>query len=544
MTIDAEPRTHQQGTLEYLDPKTLILGPNVRQAKADKDLVDSVRELGVLQPITVYSQEGQFVVHCGGHRTLAAIEAGLDAIPALVVPQPADADRIFEQLGENKHRKGNTAGEELAAFQQLAALGVPAAQIVKRGAYKRPYVDTALKVVASELASKATQRYDFLTLDQAAVLTEFEGDREAITELVRAARDDGFAHAAQKLRDKRARAAARQAVVDEVAATGVVLVEAPEWGDKTVVRLGRLTHDGEALTTDSHAGCPGHAAFVTEDWEWRVVDASDEEAADPDCEDPDDEWDEEWDEDGAGDADQGDEGDAEPEQPAPAVRRQQVYVWVARYVCTDAPKYGHTLPSSSFDSGTSRKLAADMTDSEREAATAQRRDVIQSNKDWDSAEKVRRNWLREFMSRPAAPKTAGTFIAGSLARADHPITQALTYGNKLAAEMFGLGEKGVSVYGRRSTALTDTIDKAKEPRALMISLGLILAAYEDSLTRQSWRSVNEATARYLHFLEEQGYKLSHVEKRATGDATGPEEATTPIDLPTSADDTEPPTAED
>ncbi|WP_210779433.1 hypothetical protein [Micromonospora sp. U56] len=55
----------------------------------------------------------------------------------------------------------------------------------------------------------------------------------------------------------------------------------------------------------------------------------------------------------------------------------------------------------------------------------------------------------------------------------------------------------------------------------MIALGVILAAYENSLSRQSWRSVNDATARYLHFLEEQGYELSHVEKRAGGDATGP-----------------------
>lgn len=546
MSIDTGTPDQQQPTLEHLDPRTLILGPNVRQAEPDEDLVNSVRELGVVQAITVYKDEqGQFVVHCGGNRTLAAIEAKRETIPAMVIPRPDEVDRIVKQMNENTHRRGLSDAEFLNGVRQLAALGVPAARIAKRGGYKRPQVDAALKVVGSDLASKATERYEFLTLDQAAVLAEFEGDREAVKELVLAAREGrGFEHKAQRLRDERALAQEKEKAAEVIKAAGIRVVDKPRWEDKTTRDLSDLLHDGAELTADNHAECPGHAAYLAERWVWQDVPAEPDHAEQSDSprelriedlHDPDDDY---YDED---DEDDEDEESSEPARP----RQEQVRKVVAVYVCTEWEKQGHVYRYGTHtDAGTSRKLAADMTEEEREAARAQRRDVIQSNKAWDSAEKVRRNWLRTFMARPSAPKTAAAFIAGSLARADHAVTQALTYGNRFAADLFGLGERGIPTYGRRSTALTDMIDKAKESRALMITLGLILAAYEDSLNRQSWRRVDEATARYLHFLEEHGYELSHVEKRASGDATGPEpEATTPMDLP-GGEDTAPSTNQD
>jgi len=45
----------------------------------------------------------------------------------------------------------------------------------------------------------------------------------------------------------------------------VAVVERPEWNGPAV-RLDCLVHDGERLTPDAHRSCPGHAAFVTQEW--------------------------------------------------------------------------------------------------------------------------------------------------------------------------------------------------------------------------------------------------------------------------------------
>ena len=65
--------TQELSTTPQLDPRTLLVDVNVRHtATADKDLVASVREVGVLQPIiAVRTADGQVRVRYGHRRTLA-----------------------------------------------------------------------------------------------------------------------------------------------------------------------------------------------------------------------------------------------------------------------------------------------------------------------------------------------------------------------------------------------------------------------------------------------------------------------------------------
>ena len=55
----------------------------------------------------------------------------------------------------------------------------------------RPQVTASLTVARSPVATSAAERWDFLTLDQAATLAEFEDDQEALTALVQAASPAG-----------------------------------------------------------------------------------------------------------------------------------------------------------------------------------------------------------------------------------------------------------------------------------------------------------------------------------------------------------------
>jgi ParB family chromosome partitioning protein len=73
-------------------------------------------------------------------------------------------------------------------------------------------------------------------------------------------------------------------------------------------------------------------------------------------------------------------------------------------------------------------------------------------------------------------------------------------------------------YGTKTTAITDMVDVASPAPALVISVGVLLAAYKGATSVQSWRTVSDWTARYLRFIESAGYELSDVELRACGAA--------------------------
>ncbi len=74
-------------------------------AEAMAELTASVRERGILQPITVQRRdEGGYFVVTGERRLRAAREAGLDAVPALVV-NLADTEMRLDRVIENRQRK-------------------------------------------------------------------------------------------------------------------------------------------------------------------------------------------------------------------------------------------------------------------------------------------------------------------------------------------------------------------------------------------------------------------------------------------------------
>ncbi len=82
-------------------------------------LTDSVRALGVLQPILVREVgPGRFELIAGERRWRAARRAGLPSIPA-VVRDVDDRQSLEQAVVENLHREDLNALEEAAAYQQL-----------------------------------------------------------------------------------------------------------------------------------------------------------------------------------------------------------------------------------------------------------------------------------------------------------------------------------------------------------------------------------------------------------------------------------------
>jgi len=109
-------------------------------------LVESIRELGVLQPILVRQTESGFEIIAGERRWRAAKRAGLPSIPA-VVRRVDDVSSLEQALVENLHRQDLNALEEAGAYQQLIEdFGLTQEQIAKRVGKSRSAVANHLRL--------------------------------------------------------------------------------------------------------------------------------------------------------------------------------------------------------------------------------------------------------------------------------------------------------------------------------------------------------------------------------------------------------------
>ncbi|QYJ03288.1 ParB/RepB/Spo0J family partition protein [Nocardioides panacisoli] len=86
--------------------------------EAMAELVHSVREIGLLQPIVVRPLGDDYELIMGERRWRAAKEAGLERIPA-IVRATDDSDMLRDALLENLHRSNLNPLEEASAYQQL-----------------------------------------------------------------------------------------------------------------------------------------------------------------------------------------------------------------------------------------------------------------------------------------------------------------------------------------------------------------------------------------------------------------------------------------
>ena len=130
------------------------ISPNPRQPREHFDeealaeLVTSVREVGLLQPVVVRETgEGRYELVMGERRLRAAREAGLTAIPAIVRETPDDA-LLRDALLENLHRQQLNPLEEAAAYQQLLEdFGATHEQLAERIGRSRSQVTNTIRLL-------------------------------------------------------------------------------------------------------------------------------------------------------------------------------------------------------------------------------------------------------------------------------------------------------------------------------------------------------------------------------------------------------------
>jgi ParB/RepB/Spo0J family partition protein len=112
--------------------------PSVTEAATLQGLANSIREVGILQPIRVHAVESldgptRYTIVSGQRRFEAAKMLGLDVVPCLVVDVPQDnAHTLVSQVTENLQRKAMTATELALAVQSLVQSGATQDDVARK----------------------------------------------------------------------------------------------------------------------------------------------------------------------------------------------------------------------------------------------------------------------------------------------------------------------------------------------------------------------------------------------------------------------------
>ena len=140
----------------HLDLNSIVPNPwqprSVFEPEAFAELVHSIRELGVLQPIVVRplpdeNGERRYELIMGERRLRASKEVGLDKIPA-VIRDTADENMLRDALLENLHRSDLNPLEEASAYQQLLEdFGITQDELAKRIGRSRPRITNTLRLL-------------------------------------------------------------------------------------------------------------------------------------------------------------------------------------------------------------------------------------------------------------------------------------------------------------------------------------------------------------------------------------------------------------
>lgn len=149
-----EPDVLGSSSARYAEISLASISPNPRQPRRNFDedalaeLVYSIREIGLLQPVVVRPLAAdRYELVAGERRLRAAKMAGLDPIPA-IIRDTADADLLRDALLENLHRAQLNPLEEAAAYSQmLEDFGCTQDELATRIGRSRPQVTNTLRLL-------------------------------------------------------------------------------------------------------------------------------------------------------------------------------------------------------------------------------------------------------------------------------------------------------------------------------------------------------------------------------------------------------------
>jgi ParB family transcriptional regulator, chromosome partitioning protein len=174
----------------YREIDPALIEPNPRQPRqvfdeeALAELVHSIREFGLMQPIVVRAVDGapggpRYQLVMGERRWRAAQAAGMAAIPA-IVRETGEDNLLRDALLENIHRVQLNPLEEAAAYQQLLdEFGVTHDELAARIGRSRPLITNMIRLLRLPIPVQRRVAAGVLSAGHARALLSLEGGPDA-----------------------------------------------------------------------------------------------------------------------------------------------------------------------------------------------------------------------------------------------------------------------------------------------------------------------------------------------------------------------------
>lgn len=159
----------------------------VFEENALKELTESIKKHGLLQPVLVRPHEGGYQLIAGERRWLASKEAGLGSIPCRVL-ELSDQNVIEAALEENLKREDLNAMEKAEAFAEyVSRFDISHEELGKRLSMDRTTVTNYIRLIDLTEEVKTALREDKISNGHARALlslTEPEQQKQACQQIV------------------------------------------------------------------------------------------------------------------------------------------------------------------------------------------------------------------------------------------------------------------------------------------------------------------------------------------------------------------------
>lgn len=250
--------------LDQVSPNAL----NIRRDLGDLDeLADSIKSLGLLEPLVVAPAADSGYVLIAGHRRYAAAgKADLTEATCIVRDDlVGDAEQIEAMLVENLQRVDITPVEEAAAYQQLIAFpGINIQTIAKKTGRSVATIKERLAIGKLPEPVRARVHSGTITLKDAATLADWQ-NTDDYGRLERAVGTPTFAHEVAGAARRREVRRTIERTRKELDAAKVKVIEAPEqawWGSKERPLSHLQNSNATKVSDDEHAKQKCHAAVI------------------------------------------------------------------------------------------------------------------------------------------------------------------------------------------------------------------------------------------------------------------------------------------
>lgn len=163
------------------------------------DLVDSIKEHGILEPLVVAKTPAGYQIIAGERRWRAAKIAGLSTVPS-IIKETTPRGMLEMALVENVQRIDLNALERAKAFQRLVEeFGLPTSEIARRISKSQAYVSNSLRLLTLPDALKDGLLSGLITEGHARALAAIDDPKVMIEAYKVVLRESGSVRRAEDL---------------------------------------------------------------------------------------------------------------------------------------------------------------------------------------------------------------------------------------------------------------------------------------------------------------------------------------------------------